>query len=82
MSNLRTVAYRLSLCVMVVSAVLIVAWLVLLMDYSYASIVVPVSFVGIVSWSVAGLIRWQHWFMVPLATYALPFLPWAEWMHG
>ncbi|MFM7404305.1 MAG: hypothetical protein ACKO1N_09515 [Erythrobacter sp.] len=82
MSNLRTVAYRLSLCVMVVSAVLIVAWLVLLMDYSYAVIAAPVSFVGIVSWSIAGLIRWQHWFMVPLATYGLPFLPWAEWMHG
>lgn len=82
MSSFRTVAYRLSLGGMVVSSVLIVAWLVLLMDYSYAEIAAPLSLIGVVSFCIAGLLRWQHWFMVPLATYVLPFLPWAEWMHG
>jgi hypothetical protein len=67
---------------MVVCAILIVAWLVTLLDYSYAVIAGPVAFVGVVSWCVAGLIRWQHWFLLPLATYVLPFLPWVNWMHG
>ena len=60
MSKVRTLAYGLSLCVMVFSAVLIVAWIALVKDYSYAGIAAPVSIVGIVSWSVAALIRWQH----------------------
>ncbi len=82
MSGFKAFSYRLSLCIMVLSAILIVVWTALLMDYSYAVIAAPVSFVGLVSWCAAGLIRWRHWFIVPLPAYSLPFLPWLEWLHG
>ncbi len=61
------------------AAVLILVWTVALLDKSYMSIAVPVSWLGLVAWCVAGIWFWKRWSILLLPILALPFLPVSWW---
>ena len=64
------------------AAAINVAWIIMLLDYSYAVLAAPISVVGAIALVGASILRWRTWHVLMVPALLVPYLPWVDWMYG
>ena len=66
----------------ILAALANVVWIIALKDYSYAVLTGPIAAIGFLCLLMATTIRRRLWPFVMVPCFAIPFLPWVDWMYG
>ena len=82
MDRAKNLLSNVALALAVFAALAQVSWIIALKDYSYAILGAPVAMMGVVSLVLASILSFRPWALAVVPAYAIPFLPWVDWMYG